>query len=300
LTGCTTKNVPAGGRFFPPAVALYVVKLACERPDVGGRSLSQWDSAELARQVVRDGIVTAISPQTVQRILAHHTLKPWRHHLWLSPQGPRDAAFAAQVQEIVALYTRPLGVWERVLCVDEKTRLQPRPRQAPTLAAQPGHPMRVDHAYTRKGALNLFAGFDTRTGTVYATTAARKRQGECMAFLEQVDREMAPDITRMHIVLDNIRMHKGKQVQAWFATHPRFVLAFPPVHCSWMNQVEQWVSILQRKRLRIADFADKPPLAQRLMALVAEWNAQAHPLQWSTKSVAKVMAKCESPVAKAA
>ena len=104
-------------------VALYVVKWACERPDVVGRSLAPWDSAELARQLVRDGVVEAIAPQTVQRMLLHHKLKPWRHHLWLAPQVPRDAAFAAQVQEIVALYTRPLGVWAMVLCVDEKTSL---------------------------------------------------------------------------------------------------------------------------------------------------------------------------------
>ena len=298
--GCVTKNDPAGGRVFPPAVALYVVKLACERPDVVGRSLAQWDSVELARQLVHDGVVDQISPQTVQRILAHHKLKPWRHHLWLSPKVPRDAAFAAQVRELVTLYTRPLGVWERVLCVDEKTSLQPRTRQAPTLAAQPGQPVRVEHEYARKGALNLFAGFDTRTGKVYATTAERKRQAEFIAFLEHVDREMTPDITRIHVVLDNLRMHKGKQVQAWLTQHPRFVFVFPPVHCSWMNQVEQWFSILQRKRLRIADFADKQHLAERLMAFVAEWNEHAHPFQWSTKSVAKVMAKCESTMAKAA
>jgi transposase len=295
-----TKHARAASPFFPPAVALYVVKLACERPDVVGRSLSQWDSAELARQLVHDGVVAAISPQTVQRILAHHKLKPWRHHLWLSPTVPRDAAFASQVTEIATLYTRPLGVWEMVLCVDEKTSLQPRTRKAPTLAAQPGRPVRVEHEYARKGALNLFAGFDTRTGTVYATTAERKRQVEFIAFLEHVDRETAPTITTIHVVLDNVRMHKGKRVQAWLSKHPRFVCHFPPVHCSWMNQVEQWFSILQRKRLRIADFADKKHLAQRLMAFVAEWNVYAHPFQWSTQSVAKVMAKCESPVAKAA
>jgi hypothetical protein len=294
------KNARAGSPFFPPAVALYVVKLACERPDVVGRSLSQWDSAELARQLVRDGVVEAIAPQTVQRMLVHHQLKPWRHHLWLSPQGPRDAAFAAQVQELVALYTRPLGVWEMVLCVDEKTSVQPRTRKAPTLAAQPGKPVRVEHEYVRQGALNLFAGFDTRTGKVYATTAVRKRQAEFIAFLDQVDRDSAPAITKIHVVLDNVRMHKGKQVQAWLSKHPRFVFHFLPVHCSWMNQVEQWFSIVQRKRLRIADFADKQHLAERLMAFVAEWNEHAHPFQWSTKSVAKVMAKCEHQVAKAA
>lgn len=298
--GYMTKYARAARPFFPPEVALYLVKLACERPDVVGRSLSQWDSAELARQLVHEGVVASISPQTVQRILAHHKLKPWRHHLWLSPTVPRDAAFAAQVTEISSLYTRPLGVWEMVLCVDEKTSLQPRTRKAPTLAAQPGRPVRVEHEYARKGALNLFAGFDTRTGTVYATTAERKRQLEFLTFLEHVDREIAPRITTIHVVLDNVRMHKGKQVQAWLAKHPRFVFHFPPVHCSWMNQVEQWFSILQRKRLRIADFADKKHLSQRLMAFVAEWNEQAHPFQWSTKSVAKVMAKCESPMAKAA
>jgi transposase len=300
IDGLYDTKRPGRQPVFPPAVALYVVKLACERPDVVGRSLSQWDSAELARQLVHDGSVEAISPQTVQRILAHHKLKPWRHHLWLSPRVPRDAAFAAQVQEIVTLYTRPLGVGEMVLCVDEKTSLQPRTRTAPTWAAQPGQPVRVEHEYARKGALNLFAGFDTRTGTVYATTAERKRQVEFIAFLEQVDREMAPHITTIHVVLDNVRLHKGKQVQAWLAKHPRFMFHFPPVHCSWMNQVEQWFSIVQRKRLRMADFADKKHLAQRLLAFVAEWNAHAHPFQWSTKSVAKVMAKCEDVVAKAA
>jgi hypothetical protein len=280
--GGMTKNDRAASPFFPPAVALYVAKIACERPDVVGRSLAPWDSAELARQVVHDGGVESISPQTVQRILAPHKLKPWRHPLWWSPTVARDAAFATQVTESVTLYTRPLGVWDMVLCVDEKTSVQPRTRTAPPWAAQPGRPVRVEHESRHKGALNLCAGFDTRTGKVYATTADRKRQGECIAFLEHVDQETAPYSTTIHVVLDNVRMHKGKQVQAGWAKPPRFVFHFPPGHCSWMNQVEQWLSIVQRKRLRIADFADKKPLAQRLMAFVAEWNEYAHPLQWST------------------
>jgi hypothetical protein len=210
-----TKNAPVGSRFFPPAGALYVVKLACERPDVSGRALSQGDSAELARQLVRDGVVAAMSSQTVQRLLARHKLKPWRHQLGLSPQVPRDAAFAAQGQELVALYSRPLGVGEMGLCVAEKTSVQPRTRPAPTWAAQPGKPVRVEHAYVRKGALNLLAGFDTRTGKVSASTAARKRPGECMAFVDHVDRASAPAITKIQVVLANVRMHQGKQVQAW-------------------------------------------------------------------------------------
>ena len=69
-------------------MAIHLVKMACERPDDCGVSLSQWDCVELARQLVTDGVVPSISPQTVQRILAAHQLKPWRQHYWLSPKVP--------------------------------------------------------------------------------------------------------------------------------------------------------------------------------------------------------------------
>jgi transposase len=271
--------------------------MACERPDDRGRSLSFWDCREMARQLAAEGVVPSISPHTVRRVLESHHLKPWRHHLWLSPKVPRDEAFAAAVREIADLYTRPLRDDEVVLCADEKTSLQPRPRKSPTLAARPKRPVRVEHEYGRCGALNLFAAFDTRTGKVYGMTAERKRQAEFIAFLERLDREIPATVETIHVVLDNLRMHKGKQVQAWLAEHPRFAFHHPPVHCSWMNQVEQWFSILQRKRLRIADFADKAALAERLQAFIAEWNQVAHPFKWTTKSVAKVMAKCKLGVA---
>jgi transposase len=275
-------------------VALHAVKIACERPDLKGRSLSQWDCAEIVRELERAGIIESISVESVRQILLHHRLKPWRHEMWLSPKVPRDAAFAASVREICDLYTRPLRDDEMVLCVDEKTNLQPRPRKSPTLAAQPERPVRVEHEYGRCGALHLFAAFDTRSGKVYARTAERKRQGEFIAFLEQLDREIPATIKTIHVVLDNLPMHKGKQVQAWLKTHPRFAFHHPPVHCSWMNQVEQWFGILQRKRLRIADFASKEHLAERLMAFVREWNDRAHRFNWTAKSFEKVLAQCES------
>jgi transposase len=272
---------------------MHVVKIACERPDDLGRSLSQWDCQEIARQLKRDGVVKSIAAETVRQILIHHRLKPWRQKMWLSPKVPRDAAFAAQVQGICDLYTRPLRPDEVVLCADEMTSLQPRPRKAATKAAKEDQPTLVEHEYGRCGALNLFAAFDTRSGKVYGQTAGRKRQVEFIAFLERLDREIPAAVTTIHLVLDNLRMHKGKQVQAWLAKHRRFVFHHPPVHCSWMNQVEQWFGILKRKRLRIADFASKEELAERLMAFIGEWNEIAHPFKWTSKSVAKVMAKCQ-------
>jgi hypothetical protein len=165
-----------------------------------------------------------MSAETVRRILVHHQLKPWRHHLWRLPHTPRDAEFYARVSDMVSLYTRRLRTHERVLCVDEKTSLQPRPRWHATRPAMPGRP------------------------------------------------------------------HHGKQVREWLQSHPRFVLHLTPVHCSWLNQVEQWFSILQRTRLRIVDFVSKPDLQAKVMQFMAEWNDVAHPFNWRTKSVAKVVA----------
>ena len=284
-------------RSFPPAVALHLVKLACERPDLCGRSLSQWDCTELARMLVQSGVTETISPSTVRRILAHHKLKPWRHHMWLSPKHPRDATFYAQLEEIIDLYTRRLRADEMVLSLDEKTSLQPRPRVHPTKPAQPGRPNQVEHEYRRDGALNLFAAFDTRTGHVYGQCFSRKRQSECIAFLEYLAVAIPPTIKTIHLVCDNVSTHHGKAVRTWLQRHPRFVFHFTPVHCSWMNQVEQWFSILQRKRLRIADFASKATLQAKIEQFLVEWNAVAHPFNWCKKSVAKLMA---DPLPKAA
>jgi transposase len=271
-------------------VTAAAVQLACALPDRGGRSLSLWDCRELARQLVADGVVAAISVETVRRILDRLDLKPWRFHYWLTPKVPRDAAFYATVEELCDLYTRPLAPDERVLSVDEKTSLQPRPRLHPTRPPRAKAPALVEHEYRRDGALNLFAAFDTRSGRVYGQCHRRKRATEFVAFLAHLDAQIDPAITRVHLVLDNLRTHKTTAVQTWLAAHPRFVLHFTPVHCSWLNQVEQWFGLLQRKRLRIVDFASLEDLHRQLLRFIAEWNAHAHPFRWTTASFAKVLA----------
>jgi len=281
-------------------VALHVIHRACELPDQAGRSLSQWDCTELARQLVADGIVAAISPQTIQRMLAGCRLKPWRSHLWLHPRTPRDGAFAQTVRDLADLYTRPLAPWEVVLCLDEMTSIQPRHRLAPTRPARPGAPLQVEHEYVRGGALQLFAAFDTRSGQGYAGQFRRKRQVECIAFLEHLDRLLPATTTTIHLVCDNVSVHHGSAVRTWLATHPRFVLHFTPVHCSWMNQVEQWFSILRRKRLRTVNFADLRDLAAKIAAFIDQWNDAAHPFRWTTTSFDTVLTAVEAALPAAA
>lgn len=120
------------------------------------------------------------------------------------------------------------------------------------------------------------------------------KQQEWIAFLEHLDRTLAADVTRIHIVCDNARPHTGKKVRTWLTQHPRFVSHFTPAHCSWMNQVEQWFGLLQRKGWRIADFASLDGRRTKLYAFIKEWNQSAHPFQWTSKSVAQVMAYVEA------
>jgi len=288
-------HVAADRRFFPPVVAAHVVKLACELPDTVGRSLSLWTCAELARTLRETEVVEAISPQTVQRILESHKLKPWRVHYWLSPKTPRDETFRARILDLCDLYTRPLKATERVLCLDEKTSLQPRSRTNLTRPPQPGLvPIHLEHEYVRKGALNLFAAFDTRSGRVTGILRRRKRQVEFIELLEEIDRTTPRSVTTIHLVCDNVSVHHGKVARAWLEAHPRFRMHFTPVHCSWMNQVEQWFSILQRKRLVAPNFADLDALEAKILAFIDQWNDEAHPFNWTRRSFDKVLAKANA------
>jgi transposase len=282
---------------FPPEVALHLVRRACELPEQAGRSLSQWDCAELARQLVIDEVVAAISPQTVQRILAANRLKPWRSQVWLHPRTPRDATFAAQVRAVADLLTRLLDQHEIVLSLDEMTSLQPRPRRVSTRPARPGRPVQVEHEYKRAGATHLFAACDTRSGRVYGVTTRRKRQVEYLTLLEHLDQAIPAAITTIHLLADNVSVHHGKLVQQWLAAHPRFRAHFTPVHCSWMNPVEQWFGILRRKRLRSPNFPDLAALQRAIHQFIAEWNEIAHPFRWTTASFDKILAKVDAALA---
>ncbi|HZD03827.1 MAG TPA: IS630 family transposase, partial [Longimicrobiales bacterium] len=253
---------------FPPEVAVHIVKLACELPQEHGLPLSHWDAAEIARRLVEECLVPTISSETVRLVLHRHRLRPWRWHHWLSPRAPRDAAFSAQVRTILDLYTRPLAPAERVLCLDEKTSLQPRRRRAPTQPAAPGQPVRLEHEYERAGALHLFAAFDTRSGRVFGSTAPRKRASEFIAFLDHLDDCIGPEVQRIHLILDNVGVHKSRLAGAWLAQHPRFALTFTPVHCSWLNQVEQFFSLIQRKLLRLANYPSCAALADAVATYI--------------------------------
>ena len=283
---------PRSGRppDFDSEVILHIIKIACEMPEKRGRSLAMWDCHEIAAELIRTKVVDSISSETVRRILESQKIKPWQHHMWLSEKKPRDQEFCNSVREITDLYFRKLKSSECVLCVDENTSIQARKRIAEPEGAKPGKSVLIEHEYERKGALNLFAAFDTRTGKAYGRCYGRKRQIEYIDFLEYLNGEIPKRIKTIHIVCDNVSTHHGKETTKWVAAPPRFKLHFTPVHCSWMNQVEQWFGILKKKRLTIAHFQSKADLRDKLYLFIDQWNEQAHAFKWNEKTRIKLNA----------
>ncbi|HML04527.1 MAG TPA: IS630 family transposase [Methanobacterium sp.] len=275
---------------FSSEVAIHIIKIACEMPKLRNRSLDKWDCKEIADELVRTGVVDNISSETVRRILNNQKLKPWKHHMWLSEKekSPRDYEFCKRIREIIDIYFRQLELNECALSIDENTSIQARKRISELKAACPGKPVLCEHEYERKGALNLIAAFDTRTGVVYGKCYARKRQLEFINFLEYLDSQIPKEIIKIHVICDNVSTHKGKKVKKWLEANSRFVFHFTPVHCSWMNQIEQWFGILKRKRLTISHFDSKADLKNKLYSFISQWNEHAHPFKWNEKTRIKL------------
>jgi transposase len=257
-------------------------------PEKCGRSLAMWDCQEIAAELIRTKVVDSISSESVRRILESQKIKPWKHHMWLSEKKPRDHGFCDSVREITDLYFRKLKLSECVLCLDENTSLQARKRIAEPKGAKSNRPVLIEHEYKRNGALNLFAAFDTRSGKVYGRCYDRKRQIECIDFCEYLNREIPKTIKTIHIVCDNVSTHHGKEMKKWLKAHPRFQFHYTPVHCSWMNQVEQWFGILKKKRLTIAHFQSKADLRDKLYLFIDQWNEHAHAFKWNEKTHTKL------------
>ena len=121
-------------------------------------------------------------------------------------------------------------------------------------------------------------------------------QVEYLTLLEHLDQTIPASVTTIHLLAYNVSVHHGKLVRRWLAAHPRFVAHFTPVHCSWMNPVEQWFGILRRKRLRSPNFPDLAALQAAIHQFIAAWNETAHPFRWTAKSYEKILAKVDAAI----
>ncbi|GAA3628892.1 IS630-like element ISMsm5 family transposase [Nonomuraea rosea] len=280
------KDRPRSGRppRFTPVQRAEVTALACQLPAETGMPLSRWSSTDLAREAVGRGIAEAMSASTVRRILSADVLKPWQHASWMFI---RDPDFATKAARVLGLYQR---IWdgqllagnEYVISCDEKTSIQARCRCHPTLPPGTARMMRLNHDYDRGGALAYLAAYDVHQARVFGRCSPRTGIVPFMDLVEQVmTQEPYASARRVFWVVDNGSSHRGKAAaDRLTARFPNAVMVHTPVHASWLNQVEIFFSIVQRKVVTPNDFTGLDQVEDRLIAFERRYNETARPFKW--------------------
>ncbi len=165
--------------------------------------------------------------------------------------------------------------------VDEKSQIQALERAQPVLPMDIGQPERRTHNYIRNGTLDLFAALNVATGEVLARCKPRHRAADFVAFLREIDGNVAPAL-EVHVVLDNLSAHRAPVVHRWLLRHPRFHLHFTPTYASWLNLVERFFGLLTEKALRRGSHTSVPQLREAILAYVKAHNAKGKPFKWTT------------------
>ena len=281
-----SKNEPAqvDPGLSPPELTVEIKALACELPAKLGLPLSRLSVADVARHAQRSGLVARISHSTVWRWLHEDAIRPWQHRCWIFP---RDPQFQPKAERILDLYARTwegeqLREDEFVLSTDEKTSIQARVRIHPSLPVGPSQPARIEHEYERAGAWAYLAALDVHRGKIFGRC---EETTGITAFSRLVDQVMSQspyrEARRVFWVMDNGSSHRGESsIRRLTQAYPRLVPVHGPVHASWLNQIEIYFSIVQRKALTPNDFPDRGAVAERLERFERYYESIAHPFEW--------------------
>src|SRR5712692_3124952 len=280
------RNLEAGVKpAFPPSLVVQVKALACELPHRLGLPLSRLSIDEIRQHVISQGLVAEISGATLWRWFSSDALRPWQHRSWIFP---RDPNFAAKAGPILDLYERawegaPLGVDDYVISADEKTSVQARRRKHPTLPPASDRPMRVEHEYFREGAWTYLAAWDVHRAKVFGRCEVKSGIAPVDRLVSEVmGQEPYRTAHRVFWIMDNCSAHRGQKAakrlrDKWLNA----ILIHTPVHASWLNQIEIYFSIVQRKVLAPNDFYSLAELEQRLLAFQSHYEKTASPFQWT-------------------
>lgn len=269
---------------FTPVQVAQVKALACTPPAEALVPISRWSCPELARQAVAGGIYASLSAPTVRRWLSEDAIKPWQHQSWIFIRDPNFAVKAARVLDLYAKTwegTR-LGAHEYVISADEKTSIQARCRCHPSLPPGRSRMMRINHDYDRGGALAYLAAYDVHRGKVFGRCEETTGIVPFAALVDQImTQEPYASAKRVFWVVDNGSSHRGQSaIDRLAQRYPNAVMVHTPVHASWLNQVEIFFSIIQRKVVSPNDFTDLAMIEERLADFEIHYNAIAAPFKW--------------------
>jgi transposase len=272
------KGPRAGKKRISEEVRLAIVRrTAQEKP----ANATHWSARMLAEEM-------GVGHTTVQRVWKEHGLKP---HLTRTFKLSNDPKFAEKVVDVVGLYLDPPDN-AVVLSVDEKSQIQALDRTQPGLPLKKGRAGTMTHDYKRNGTTTLFAALvaakaksvtELELGAVIGECMPRHRAKEFLRFLKKIDKLVAKHLD-VHMVCDNYRTHKTKEVEAWLERHKRFKLHFTPTSSSWLNLVERLFAEITRQRIRRGVFTSVADLEAAIQTWIAERNSKPKPFKWTAKA----------------
>jgi len=276
----------AGGRvFFPPKVVVEIKALACAMPTERGLPFSRLSHDDIAREAVRRGLVASISGATVWRWLSADAIRPWSCRSWLFPRDPQLSEKAGRVLDLYhGLWEgAPLGPDDYVISADEKTQIQARRRIATGTPPAPGKARRVEFEYERGGTLAYLAAWDVRRAKLFGLCQPTTGIEPFRRLVHLVmRREPYRSARRVFWITDNGASHRGQaSVERLALWSPNTILVHTPIHASWLNQIEIYFSVLQRKVLTPDDSADLAALEARLLEFQAYYEQIAKPFKWT-------------------
>jgi hypothetical protein len=277
------KRAGVASPLFPPRDRAIVKAVACEAVSQTKLPLSRLSTSDLAERAAV-ALGHSISPSTVWRILDTDAIKPWRYKYWIFPRDPKFSEKAGRVLDLYAgsWEGHRLGRRDYIISSDEKTSIQARIRCHSTLPTGPRRPTRVEHEYQRGGALQYLAAWDVGRGRVLGRCEEKTGIDPFGRLVEQVMRtEPYRSASRVFWVVDNGSSHRGQTaVKRLQKAYRQAVLVHTPVHASWLNQVEIYFSIIQRKVLTPNDFASLEEVEQRLRLYEELSNREPRRFDW--------------------
>jgi hypothetical protein len=273
----------AASPIFSPLDHAIVKAIACEMVFESQVPLSRQSLTDITSRACKS-LGRPISRATVWRILNTDAIKPWQYEYWIYPRDPR---FAQKATRIVDLYTghwygEPLGANDYIISSDEKTSIQARIRCHPGQDPAPGFRRRLEFEYERGGALQYLAAWDVRRGYVMGRCEASTGIEPFGRLVTQVmEQEPYCSADRVFWIVDNGSSHRGNiSIQRLTKAYPNAILVHTPVHASWLNQVEIYFSLIQRKVLTPNDFISLADVAERLRLYEELSNRQPRPFNW--------------------
>jgi len=263
------KDAPRSGKpkIITPEQKALVIEKACTKPQGG---YTNWSQERIAKEV-------GISQSKVFQILKKADLKPHKIEYWCGKS--RDPEFEQKMLNIVGLYMNPPEN-ALVISVDEKTQIQALDRTQPELPLRVGIPKRQTTTYKRNGTVSLIAALAVHTGEVTAKTMKSNNSENFLKFLKSLDRKYRNK--KLHIIADNLSIHKHKDVKEWLKGKRKIQLHFTPTYSSWLNQIEIWFNILTKDVVKGGIWKSSKQLGDQLMEYVKTYNeTRAKPFQWT-------------------